>query len=419
MSKISVAEHRRGLLRDGKPFLWFADTCWSGFTNATDAEWEQYLSFREKQGFNVLQINALPQWDRCKVTDTVFPFPVAEDGSFDFSEFNEAYFVRAAAMCEKVVAHGMIPAIVVMWCNFVPGAWVTNFEPRFVMPEEYVEPVVKKITETFGPFDPVYIISGDPDWNKDTIPRYEKVTELVERFAPDALKCYHMGGFISELPESLAQHADFYIYQTGHDPKRQGEVASLAETFYRRTPVRPVINSEPCYEQMGYGPAGFGRFRRDAVRAAFWNSVLSGASAGITYGANGVWNWQSDRMTDPSAAEDVFLRGFPATEAMKLPGAEDYAFGIRLLQDLGLYTLTPAQEILTEHQGEIRAARQGDTALIYLPANTLLNLNGRFSDITTVYDLETGKAVHLPVVYEDGLSKIGLHPFYADALYIL
>ena len=80
MSKINVVEHRRGLLRDGKPFLWFADTCWSGFTNATDAEWEQYLSFREKQGFNVLQINALHQWDRCKVTDTVFPFPVAEDG---------------------------------------------------------------------------------------------------------------------------------------------------------------------------------------------------------------------------------------------------------------------------------------------------------------------------------------------------
>ena len=419
MSRIQISENKRGLLRDGKPFLWLADTCWSGFTNATDEEWEEYLCHREKQGVNVLQINALPQWDRCKVRNTLFPFPTNTDGSFDFSSFNEAYFQRAAAMCKKVVDHGMVPAIVVMWCNFVPGAWVTNFEPRFVMPEEYVAPVVKKITETFAAFDPVYIISGDPDWNEQTVPRYELVTKLVEMYAPDALKCYHMGGFISELPESLASHADFYIYQTGHDPKRQDEVAAIAEAFYRRTPVKPVINSEPCYEQMGYGPAGFGRFRRDAVRAAFWNSILSGASAGITYGANGVWNWQSDRMEDPSAAEDVFIRGFRATEAMKLPGAEDYAFGIQLLEQLGLYTLTPSQDILTEHQKEIRAARCGDTTLLYLPANTLLNLNGYFCDSARVYDLETGATAEIPVKFENGLSKIGLHPFYADALVIL
>ena len=99
--------------------------------------------------------------------------------------------------------------------------------------------------------------------------------------------------------------------------------------------------------------------------------------------------------------------------------AEDYAFGIRLLEQLELYALSPAQEVLTEHRKEIRAARQDDTTLIYLPANTLLNLNGRFADTATVYDLETGNEVHLEVVYEDGLSKIGLHPFLSDALYIL
>lgn len=419
MGALSVSKSQRSLLRNGRPFLWFADTCWSAFTNATEEEWDAYLDYRAKQGFNILQINALPQWDRCKVKDTMYPFSVNEDGSFDFSEINDAYFAHAAQMCEKIVAHNMIPAIVVMWCNFVPGAWVTNFEPRFVMPEKYVAPVVKKITETFNRFDPIYIISGDPDWNEQTIPRYEMVTELVAEYAPDALKCYHIGGFMSELPESLAEHADLYIYQSGHDPKRQDEVAALAECFYQREPVKPVINSEPCYEQMGYGPAGFGRFRRDDVRAALWNSMLSGASAGITYGANGVWNWQSDNMEDPSAAEDVFLRPFSSMEAMKLPGAKDYAFAIGLLNQLGLYELTPVQEILTEHEKEIRAARCGSTTVIYLPANTLLNLNGRFNETATVYDLETEKVVELTVRFENGFSKMGLHPFYADTLIVL
>lgn len=419
MGALSVSENKRMFLRNGKPFLWFGDTCWSAFTNATDEEWDVYLDYRAKQGFNILQINALPQWDRCKVKDTMYPFSVNEDGSFDFSEINDAYFAHAAQMCEKIAAHNMIPAIVVMWCNFVPGAWVTNFEPRFVMPEKYVAPVVKKITETFNRFDPIYIISGDPDWNEQTIPRYEMVTELVAEYAPDALKCYHIGGFMSELPESLAEHADLYIYQSGHDPKRQDEVAALAECFYQREPVKPVINSEPCYEQMGFGPAGFGRFRRDAVRSAFWNSLLSGASAGITYGANGVWNWQSDNMLEASAAEDVFLRGFCSLEAMKLPGAKDYAFGIGLLKERGLYELTPAQEILTAHKETIRAARSGKTVLIYNPANTILTLNGTYGKTAVVYDLETGASTVLPVACSNGQSVIGLHPYYADVLMVL
>ena len=48
---------------NGKPFFWLADTCWSAFTNISDDDWQEYLDLRARQGFNVLQINALPQWD--------------------------------------------------------------------------------------------------------------------------------------------------------------------------------------------------------------------------------------------------------------------------------------------------------------------------------------------------------------------
>lgn len=48
--KLTVADDRRCLQRDGKPFFWLADTLWSAFTNMTDEELESYLILRRQQG---------------------------------------------------------------------------------------------------------------------------------------------------------------------------------------------------------------------------------------------------------------------------------------------------------------------------------------------------------------------------------
>ena len=64
LGKLTVNGRRDGFLCDGKPFFWFADTCWSAFTSITEDDWDYYLTRRAEQGMNVLQINTLPQWDR-------------------------------------------------------------------------------------------------------------------------------------------------------------------------------------------------------------------------------------------------------------------------------------------------------------------------------------------------------------------
>lgn len=65
LGKLTVNTREDGFLCDGKPFFWFADTCWSAFTSITEDDWDYYLTRRAEQGMNVLQINTLPQWDRC------------------------------------------------------------------------------------------------------------------------------------------------------------------------------------------------------------------------------------------------------------------------------------------------------------------------------------------------------------------
>ena len=75
----NITPDDRVLKRGNIPFFWLGDTCWSAFTNMTDAEWQDYIIKRAAQGFNVVQVNALPQWDRCGSTLGLYPFPT-QDG---------------------------------------------------------------------------------------------------------------------------------------------------------------------------------------------------------------------------------------------------------------------------------------------------------------------------------------------------
>ncbi|MFR3924240.1 MAG: DUF4038 domain-containing protein [Collinsella sp.] len=84
--------------------------------------WDYYLTRRAEQGMNVLQINTLPQWDRCCPDLGIWPY-ASEDGvHFDWSRPNQAYWDRAAAMCRAAVEHGIRPALVVCGATSVPGA---------------------------------------------------------------------------------------------------------------------------------------------------------------------------------------------------------------------------------------------------------------------------------------------------------
>ena len=63
------------------------------------------------------------------------------------------------------------------------------------------------------------------------------------------------------------------------------------------------------------------------MRRAAWQSVLSGADAGITYGANGIWNWYKKGMpVNPTEYEIPIVYGnneigFLPNESMTLDAA--------------------------------------------------------------------------------------------------
>ena len=143
--RLQISEDHTHLLRDGKHFFWLADTCWSAFTNISDAEWDEYLDTRAGQGFNVLQINALPQWDRCGTLQGWQPFPLIDGMRYNFSVMRPDYFRHAQEMCQAAVDRGFTLALVVMWCNYVPDTWASKIYGGNIIPEEQVESIVRTI----------------------------------------------------------------------------------------------------------------------------------------------------------------------------------------------------------------------------------------------------------------------------------
>ncbi|MDQ0360183.1 apiosidase-like domain-containing protein [Breznakia pachnodae] len=410
--------------KDGKHFFYLADTCWSAFTNITDDDWDYYLDYRKNQGFNVLQINILPQWDASATGLKYSPYAKHEDGSFDFNSLNQEYFNHAAGMCKKAKDQGFELALVVLWCNYVPDTWASNAISNNIMPFDAIDTYVRKVNETFTKFDPIYIISGDTDFNTDkTIQHYKKASDMLHELSPKQLQTFHIKGRFTDLPKVLEEQSDFIMFQSGHNgkPENMNMPITLAKHFYEKVD-KPSLNSEPCYEQMGNSGQVYGRFYEFDIRRAAWMSLLSGAYSGVTYGAAGIYSWHSFGKSFASELGEGFDQPSPWNEAIHFPGAWDYGFIRHIFESYKLDKLIPNKDVIEFKNEQIccAATTNEDKIFIYLPINTQLYVNKDVSDYDIkMYDLEDGRVGYTKIVEKNGKQLLETHRFKRDVLIVL
>lgn len=422
MSRLKINEDGRTFKLDGQRFFYLADTVWSAFTSATMDEWEFYLEKRWAQGFTVLQINILPQWDRCMSDVGVYPFETQDGIIFDYTKWNDAYFERARTMSKMAREKGFQLALVVLWLNFVPGTWGSRMKSDYIMPREFVEPYTKKVVEAFEEFEPIYMVSGDTDFDTpESVDYYEAALSVACQMSPDSLKAMHIKRGYDYIPESFLDRISFYMYQSGHNADGQQMAYVLAEKFYRNYPKKPVINAEPCYEQMGYSRNMYGRFQPFDIRKAAFSSLLSGACAGITYGAHGVWNWKkSGKQPNPVMGEG-FDKSFSMQEALLFPGAWDYGYLADFMERTIVDELIPASDLLEEKSSDIRMAMtaQGEY-LIYMPYPTeLLIKKGLHGYQAKAINLSDRRIARVGLEEKENSTKVSMHSFQDDVLLLL
>ena len=112
------------------------------------------------------------------------------------------------------------------------------------------------------------------------------------------------------------------MYQSGHHGL--DKVDMLPREMLAKYPGKPLLNAEPCYEDMpvfggSWNEPAKAYYSAEQVLEACRRSILAGADAGITYGANGVWNWR--RSSEDFRGPGMYANTRTWREAMALPGA--------------------------------------------------------------------------------------------------
>lgn len=426
MKNLSIAADGRTFLRAGEPFLYAADTAWSAPTNASLDEWRSYLDLRASQGFTAVQVNLLPQWDRSRPAGDESsgpagaPFEPAAGGRWDYRRPREAYFKRLDAFVSAIAEADLVPALVLLWADYVPGNWCSRMNPGREVPEEDQEALASYLAARYRPFAPVYLASGDTDLDgPETVSCYLRVLRASKKAAPEALTCLHVRGDYSAIPAEIqaSPHLDFYMYQSGHQAVQDHLCRLAAE--YRALRARPIVNGELCYEGMGRYEARE-RFEGRDVRRAVWLSLLTGANAGFGYGAYGVWNWH--RPGDASKWLDLFGPSPTLMEALRLPEADAVGLAGELWRRYGLDGLVPlAPETPETREVAWAAVPDRGSWIGYSDRPRLLRLPAEAEPPrrATVWDFASGRVRHLSVFQRNGAAWLDLALCGGDALLVL
>jgi hypothetical protein len=356
--KVSV-DGRRLVTEPGEPFVWVGDTAWHLFINLNREEAEQYLLDRRRKKFTVIQAHILgfAAGDRNAYGETAFT-------SLDPLEPNEKYFQHADWIIRRAEGLGLRILLLPAWAR---------------MHVEGTTPLFREAgaAARYGRWlGERYRNASNLLWclGGDVRPTRHEVNDalaggIAAGLGRDPLMTYHPPGGTYRPPATSTGEfyhdkpwLDFNMIQSGH--RRGNENYLRIAEDYERLPVKPTLDSEPCYEQHPIiHNFENGAFEAFDVRQRAWWSILAGAF-GFTYGANGIWQMaKPDRPARPSHDN------FHWDAALDYEGARQ----MRLVHEiLYLYPVrVPDQSILVTPAGSgnerLQCARAEDSSywLIY------------------------------------------------------
>ena len=338
LPRLKVSESRRHLVtQDGRPFFWLGDTAWELFHRLTREEAERYLKNRAERRFTVVQAVALAELDGLNDPNPYGHTPLENN---DPTQPNEAYFAHVDWIVQRANALGL-------YVGFLP-TWGDKWHQRRGAGPEIFTPAN---AEAYGQWlgrrykdaGIVWIVGGDRSVEGDA---HKEILRAMARGlrAGDGgahLITFHPpGGGGSSTWFHDEPWLDFNMRQNGHVTEFTGRY-DQTRADYDRTPIKPVVDGEPIYEdhpvsfnanQLGHSIAA------DVRRPLYWN-LFSGAF-GHTYGHHSVWQmWAPQR-------KPINNPLMPWHEAIDQPGAAQMQHARTLLESRPVLTRVPDPDVI-------------------------------------------------------------------------
>lgn len=363
---------------DGTPFFWLGDTAWNGPLKADARSWQTYLQDRAAKGFNVIKFVAT-QW-RAALGNA--------DGrgawyGRERIEVDPVFFQWMDERLDAINAAGMVGAPVLLWTH-TPST--QQFNPGLLLPDDQLSLLAKYMVARWGAHQVVWLLAGDGDYREAKAERWRKIGRAVFGDQPlPRLATMHPGGRMWVQDEFKDEPwFSFVGYQTSHgasDETHRWTVTEPARHWQaavgQNSPTFPLINLEPNYEGHLARPSNRAFTAYEVRRAAYW-SVLAAPPAGVSYGAHGIWSWETQPQAPMTHAYTGTAQAWPV--AMKLPGSVSMQHLKTLFAGLAWYELRPAPELLVTQPGSatpaqfISAARSANAVVVYIPLGGAVEL---------------------------------------------
>jgi hypothetical protein len=378
MKRLTVSENKRFLVHeDGTPFFYLGDTAWELFHRTDREEADLYLRNRADKGFTVVQAVVLAEENGVHDPSSLGEIPLHGD---DPTQPNDKYFEHVDYIVHRAEELNVVIGMLPTWGDKWNKKWGVG--PEIFTPQNarvYGAWLGRRYRDSANI---IWILGGDrPVDNETHRAIIDSMAEgLAEGDGGFHLKTFHpMGGGTSSAYFHEAPWLDFNMWQSGHGRHRDN-YASIAQD-YARTPVKPVLDGEPGYEDH---KAGFqlqnGFLDHYDVRKSLYWGLFAGA-CGHTYGCHDVWQmWKPGR-------RGVNHPRLPWTEAIDLPGAAQMHHARTLLESRPYLSRIPDQSLVVaqpvNNDGEeqqhlhVVATRdsEGTYALLYFPADITIEVD--------------------------------------------
>jgi hypothetical protein len=382
VNKLGVHHSRRFLeYSNGSPFFYLGDTAWELFHVLNKEEGEWYLKDRAAKGFNVIQAVALAERDGLKKPNAYGCFPLKKNnqGIYDPTlpdlEGDYSYWDHMDYLIDLAGSLNIFMGLLPTWGDkFTHTVGIENsiFTPENAL--AYGRFIGRRYKDRENI---IWIMGGDR--TLETIEHHEIINNMakgIKESGDSHMMTFHPRG-CSSSSQSVhnREWLDFNMIQTGHSTGGRYTFDYLKKD-YEKTPVKPVINGEPLYEDI---PVDFtstnGYYDEFDVRVAAYRSVFAGA-CGHTYGQNNIW-----AMTRPHEVDDFFIMTWD--KGVARPGSTQMGYLKKLILDHDFFSRIPSQSALEEEgEGELRQStcRGEDYLLIYSPYGRTIWLGDDFQE---------------------------------------
>jgi hypothetical protein len=375
--RITVSENRRFLVtEDGVPFFWLGDTAWELFHRLNREDATRYLENRAQLGFTVVQAVAIAELDghstpnaygHLPLTDLDPARPSVKDGP------DNDYWDHVDFIVNQANALGITIGFLPTWGRYWHDS-VKDGKPLFTPAnaESYGEWLGRRYKDN----GIVWILGGDRSVDNET---QKEVIRAMARGLRQGDGGTHLitfhpsGGNGSSTWFHNDDWLDFNMRQNGHVAEFNGRY-DQTRADYNRTPVKPILDGEPIYEDH---PISFDAKKNghstaaDVRRPIYWDLFMG--ACGHTYGHHSVWQMSS---TNKGPVNNPLM---PWSEAIHQPGAAQMQHAKNLMLSRPFLTRVPDDSIIVTDRvptavpgaGRYRfvATRDQDSscAMVYVP----------------------------------------------------